>query len=71
MEENERKPPLGLPEGSVRSIIALSLSAVYAGLCVYAVVGERAAFEVVLSSVSALTGVVITWYFKTRESKSQ
>ena len=58
--------PLGLPRGSVRSILALELVTALIGLTAYLVVANPELGKIILATLSTLAVAAGTWYFATR-----
>jgi len=58
----DKENPLWLPKGSIRALLAASL----VGAIVYLAVGSGG--SEVPGALTTLAGVVVTYYFKTRET---
>ena len=69
--ERQEAPPLkglNLPQGSVRSMLALAIVGTYLNVLVFggSIIGEH--YDTVLAAFSALTGSVLGFYFGSRKS---
>lgn len=70
MDPNFDDQPLGLPQGSVRAILALTLGiGVIVVLAVMAFLFEEQR-DIIVGALIATPALITQWYFKARESVS-